>query len=297
MSWINGNGFIPNDGPNASVAPWALPSAGASGAFPAGSPGYFGYGGSAADGVRPAWFGGSASSGATSGPVSSDGLAGILAQLAGAVQQSIAKLSALLGGATAANASSSGGSASFQNVALASAGDPHLSVSGTELNANGSTAGVSSHFDSMTGHDDLFSTRDFGDGFRVSTTVTQPSANGVTMNASATATMDGGLETVSMNNAGTVAVTDHGQSVALAPGGSVTLSGGQQVSESAAGAVSIAESGFGASLTTTFAQNGGGGVDVTATGQNVTLSGALITGGTTPVAQPSAAVRTPYVRV
>ena len=36
MSWINGNGFIPNDGPNGSAAPWALPYAGASGPFPPG---------------------------------------------------------------------------------------------------------------------------------------------------------------------------------------------------------------------------------------------------------------------
>jgi hypothetical protein len=297
MSWINGNGFIPND-------TWALPGTSTSGPYPPGSPGYLGYGTASSDAVRPAWFGGATLPGGALNPMAdstSGGLGGILAQLASQVQQSIAKLSNALMGTSAAPSTNTGtnvpsGSATFQNVALASAGDPHLSAVGTEVNADGSTAGVSSHFDSMTSHTDLFSTRDFGDGFRVSTSVTQPAANGVTQNASATATMDGGRETVSMNNSGAVSITDHGRSVALAAGQSVTLTGGQQVSESAGGAVSIAESAFGENLTTTFTQNGGG-VDVTATGQNVTLSGALITGGTTPVAQAPANVRAPYVRV
>jgi hypothetical protein len=61
--------------------------------------------------------------------------------------------------------------------------------------------------------------------------------------------------------------------------------------------VSISESAFGENLTTTFAQNGGGGVDVTATGQNVTVSGALITGGTAPVVQAPSNVRAPYAYI
>jgi hypothetical protein len=297
---INGNGFIPNDGLNGTAAPWAVPNGGTSGPFPAGSPGYLGYGSSGTDAVRPAWFGGSGSTlpGGAPNPYGMSGISGILAQLASQVQQSIAKLSSALMGsspstAASTNSSASSGAATFQNVSLASAGDPHLSVSGTELNANGSTTAVNSKFDSMVSHRDLFSTRDFGDGFHVSTTVTQPAANGVTQNASATATMDGGRESVTMTNAGAISVTDHGQAVALAPGQSVALSGGQQVSEAANGSVSINESAFGESLTTTFAQNGGGGVDVTAQGQNVTLAGALITGGTAPVAQAPTNVRAP----
>jgi hypothetical protein len=301
MSWINGNGFIPNDGLNGTAAPWAVPNRGTNGPFPAGSPGYLGYGSANFDAVRPAWFGGSTLPGSALNPNSGEGISGILAQLANQVQQSIAKLSNALLGTSAAtagpNASATSGSATFENVALASVGDPHLSVSGTEQNANGSTSGVSSKFDSMVGHDDLFSTHDFGDGFRVSTTVTQPSANGVTLNASATATMDGGCETVSMNGTGAVSVDDRGRAVALTAGQSVTLSGGQQVSEAANGSVSISETAFGENLTTTFAQNGSGGVDVTAQGQNVTLAGALITGGSTPVAQPAANVRPPRITI
>jgi len=300
MSWINGNGFIPNDGLNGSAAPWAALNAGISGPFPPGSPGYAGFGTSSTDGFRPAWFGGSGDTlpGGTPNPLASNGIGGILAQLACHVQQSIAKLGSALSGTpnpTTANmgTNSTGNSASFQNVSLASTGDPHLSVSGTEQNADGSTSSVNSKFDSMTGHQDLFSTRDFGDGFRVSTAVTQPSANGITQNASATATMDGGRESVTMTNAGAISVTDHGQAIALTPGQSVTLSGGQQVSEGSNGSVSISESHFGENLTTTFTNNGGGGVDVTATGQNVTLAGDLITGGTTPVAQANAPQRSP----
>jgi hypothetical protein len=304
MSWINGNGFIPNDGLNGSAAPWAALNAGASGPFPPGSPGYTGYGASSTDGFRPAWFGSSSDTlpGGAPNPLANSGIGGILAQLASQVQQSIAKLSNALSGTssnTTANAATTapGTSASFQNVSLASTGDPHLSVNGTEQNADGSSSSVNSKFDSMTGHQDLFSTRDFGDGFHVSTAVTTPSANGITQNASATATMDGGRESVTMTNAGAISVSDHGQAVALTPGQSVTLSGGQQVSEGANGSVSISESRFGENLTTTFTNNNGGGVDVTATGQNVTLAGDLITGGTTPVAQTNAPQRTPFAYI
>ena len=280
MSWINGNGFLPNDGLNGTAAPWAVPNSGTVSPFPPGSPAYANFGQASADGFRPAWFGGSALPGGAINPYASGGIGGILAQLASQVQQSIARLGSAILGSPSANA----GTATFQNVNLASVGDPHLGVNGTELNADGSTASVSSNFDSMIGHADLFSTRDFGDGFHVSTTVTQPGANGITQNASATASMDFGRESVTMSNDGTISVTDHGQAVSLSAGQTVALSGGQHVSEAADGSVSISENGFGESLTTTFAANGGG-VNVTAQGQNITLAGDLITGGTTPVAK------------
>lgn len=289
---INGNGFIPNDGLNGTAAPWAVPSAGASGPFPAGSPGYFGYG-SGADAVRPAWFGGSTLPGGAPNPYGMSGISGILAQLSSQVQQTIAKLSStLMGSSASSSTTSTSPSATFKNVSLGSTGDPHLSVDGAVDNPDGSTTGVNSKFDSMVSHADLFSTRDFHDGFHVSTTVT-PATNGVTQNASATATMDGGRESVTLTDSGVISVTDHGQAVALARGQSVSLSGGQQVSEAANGSVSIAESAFGANLTTTFSLNNSGGVDVTAQGQNVTLAGDLITGGTTPVAQANAPRRSP----
>ena len=102
--------------------------------------------------------------------------------------------------------------------------------------------------------------------------------------------MDFGRESVTLTNNGAISVKDHGQAIALTPGQSTTLSGGQHVSEAADGSVSISESAFGENLTATFAASGGG-VDVTAQGQNITLAGDLITGGTTPVAQSPANVR------
>jgi len=301
---INGNGFIPNDGLNGSVAPWVSPTTGGLASYPAGSPGNTVWGMNSSDGVRPAWYGGSDASdpssalgslfgssyGSSSSTYSAGGLSAILSQLANAVQQYIGKLgNSLLGtssttgssGSSGTSGSWSGSPTSFQNVSLGSVGDPHLSVSGTAENADGTTSNVNSHFDSMTGHDDLFSTRDFGDGFHVSTTVTQPAANGVTLNASASAVMDGGLDSVTMTNGGTVTVTSGGSSIALSAGQNVQLENGATVTEAANGSVSIAEQRYGESLTTTFAQNGSDGVDVTATGSNVTLGGDLVNGGTT----------------
>jgi hypothetical protein len=285
MSWINGNGFVPNDGLNATRTPWGAGNGATAGPFPQGSPANVGYGPASADAFRPAWFGGAADPlaafgstfpGGTINPSSSSGIGAILSQLAGRIAQYIGKLgNALLG--TQPQTGPSNGAATFANVSLASTGDPHLSVTGTRQNADGSTKSVDSHFDSMTAHPDLFSTHDFSDGFTVSTAVTQPSASGVTLNASATASMEGGRESVTLSNNGAVSVIDHGQSVALSAGQSVTLTGGQRVSEGTNGSVSIAESSYGENLTTTFTP-AGGGVDVTASGQNVTLAGDLING-------------------
>jgi hypothetical protein len=300
---INGNASLSNDGVNGTTSPWFAPNSGSTiGSYPAGSPAnMFGFGSS--DGVRPAWYGNGAGGDMLSStfPSSADasgmsGISGLIAQLSSTLQQAIGQLTSAMSGtsssSTGTSSSSTGnarwnrssGAATFQNVSLSSTGDPHLAVSGTEQNGNGSTSSVSSKFDSMTGHNDLFSTRDFGDGFHVGTTVTTPSSNGITQNASATATMDGGRDSVTMTNDGSVSVTSNGSAVALSAGQSITLGGGEQVSESASGAVSITDSAFGKNLTTTFTNNGGGGVDVRASGNNVTLEGDLMTGGTTPVA-------------
>lgn len=289
MSWINGNGFIPNEGLNESTAPWLAPAA-FDGAFPPGSPANVGYGATSVDGVRPAWFGGGDQTGSATGPWGGGG-PGLFAQFANAVQQLANRFGiALPGGAMSAfTGGSQGAGTSFQNVSLASTGDPHLSVTGSAWNGGGTTADVDAHFDSMAGHADLFSTGAFG-GLNVATAVTTPNANGVTQNASATATMDGGLDSVTLTNAGTLSVVSGGAPVSIAPGQSVTLAGGETVSENGAGAVTISEQAYGASLTTTFARNGGGGVDVTAQGHDVTLGGDLIAGAN-PVAQTQPAWR------
>jgi hypothetical protein len=291
MSWINGNGFVPNDGLNGSSAAWLAAGEFPSGAFPPGSPANAGYGASGIDRVRPAWFGGANDPAQALGygfaGDPSGGGTGMFAQFASALQQLIGRFgNALQGGGGSGTA---GGGSRFQNVSLASTGDPHLSVSGTAWTGDGTTANVDAHFDSMTSHADLFSTREFG-GLDVSTTVTTPGANGITQNASATATMDGGFDAVTMTNAGTISVTSGGVAVDVPPGQSVTLAGGETVSEAANGSVSIAEQSFGKSLVTTFAKNGSGGVDVTASGHDVTLGGDLISGAN-PAAQPAPAWR------
>jgi hypothetical protein len=189
-----------------------------------------------------------------------------------------------------------GGSVALQDGTLSSTGDPHLAVTGTRLNAGGSTSTVNSHFDSMTGHDDLFSTNTFGDGFNVATSVTQPNANGVTTNASATATMNGGADAVSMSLGGGLQVTSGGSAVALSAGQTVTLSGGEAVTENANGSVTIAEqNAAGSTLDTTFT-NTGAGIDVTAQAHDVRLRGDLVTGGSAPAA-PAAPATPPYRRI
>jgi hypothetical protein len=293
MSQITGNATLPTDTLTGTFAPWAAPSSSTIGAFPAGSPGTRSWmNGAGSDGVRPAWFGGSGTEalssvdsslfgGATSMMAGGSSIASILSSLSSLVQQYIGKLgNALLGSqssTTTAQATANAGPATtFQNVALGSVGDPHLSVTGTSLNASGTSANVDSHYDSMTSHADLFSTHDFHDGFNVSTTVTTPASNGVTQNASATVSMDDGLDGVTMNANGSVSITSGGAAVAIAAGQSVQLANGATVTEAANGSVSIAEARYGSNLTTTFTANGGGGVDVTASGANVSLAGDLV---------------------
>jgi hypothetical protein len=238
------------------------------------------------DGFRPDWWNGgnSAASPYTSLPgLGQGGPAGILSQIMSLLQQIVGSLGggSTLGGTAGAApgfpGEAQGPTATFSNVALSSTGDPHLAVTGTEQNANGTTTNVNDHYDSMTCHKDLFSTNDFGDHFRVSTTATTPNANGVTMNATATASMDHGRSSVTMGQNGAVTVVNDGQATTLGAGQTMTLAGGEVVSENASGGVSIAQQNAnGESMTTTFAWNGSG-VDVTANASGgVTLGGDLI---------------------
>jgi hypothetical protein len=297
MSWINtmsqpnGAELWPPNG-----ASDQLPFAGGAGAgYPAGMAG------GAGDGYRPGWWGSPAAASSFASPSGEAGTTnGMLAQIMSMLQQ----LAGSIGGTAASPYASSPygaspyasapqaappwggpqpGTATFANATLSSTGDPHLALTGTEQSANGTTTAVNDHYDDMAAQGDLLSTRDFGDGFRVSTTATQPNASGVTYNASATATMDHGRERVTMGPGGAVSVTDDGNAVNLSAGQSITLAGGEVVSENTSGAVSIAEQNAqGQSLTTTFSNNGSG-VDVNATASgDVTLGGALVrhaTGG------------------
>jgi hypothetical protein len=282
MSWINnmlqpsGADWWPQTGV-ADVPPFA-------GGFAAGNaPGAYGGGG---DGYQPSWWGSPFSPGS---PAANGGVAsttnGMLAQIVALLQQLTGSLGSAFGGNAFGGSPSYGnasygtpaGSATFANATLSSTGDPHLALTGTLDGANGTTSAVNAHYDDMSAQRDLLSTGDFGDGFRVSTTASTPNGNGVTYNATATATMDRGRDAVTMGPGGAVSVTSDGSAVSLAAGQSITLGGGEVVSENANGAVSIAErNARGETLTTTFAYNGSG-VDVTADAAgNVTLGGSLV---------------------
>jgi hypothetical protein len=284
MSWINnmlqpsGAEWWPQTGA-ADLPPFAAggASGNASGA----------YGG--ADGYQPSWWGSPFSSGSSAATgAASPTTNGMLAQIVALLQQLTGSLGSAFGGnasaATPSNApfapagyGTPPGSATFANATLSSTGDPHLALTGTLDGPNGTTSPVNAHYDDMNAQRDLLSTGDFGDGFRVSTTASTPNGNGVTYNATATASMDRGRDSVTMGPGGAVSVTSDGSAVSLAAGQSITLGGGEVVSENANGAVSIAEQNArGETLTTTFAYNGSG-VDVTANAAgNVTLGGSLV---------------------
>jgi hypothetical protein len=253
-----------------------------------------GYG--AADGYQPPWWGGN-NAGGVAGQANNTN--SMLGQIVSLLQQLVGSIGGSLGGASTGTPpmmplqqpygpgfgqqhydegdGQQPGTATFSNATLSSTGDPHLALTGTEQNANGSTTQINSHYDDMNSQRDLLSTRDFGAALRVSTTATQPNANGVTYNATATASMNHGRDRVTMGQGGSVSVVSNGTTIALGAGGSVTLSGGEVVSENANGAVSIAEQNArGEALTTTFSYNGSG-VDINANASgSVTLGGSLV---------------------
>jgi hypothetical protein len=235
-----------------------------------------------ADGYQPPWWAGNDATRSflPNAGQSPGGITGMLGQIVCLLQQLLGSLG---GGGAAGTQPYPGanaqpfGSATFSNATLSSTGDPHLALTGTEQNANGTTSQINDRYDNMTSQRDLLSTNDFGNAFRVSTTASQPNANGVTYNASASASMNFGRDRVTMGAGGAVSVINDGTPVNLAAGQSVTLSGGAVVSENANGSVSIAQqNGNGEALTTTFAYNGAG-VDVTANASGgVTLGGSLV---------------------
>jgi hypothetical protein len=278
MSWINNNyqpsgaGLWQQNGYDAEAAGF--------GGYNAGSPTAAAGG---ADGYQPPWWGGNNALGNFSPNASQSpgGINAMLGQIVNLLQQLLGSLG---GGSSAAGSQFCGsanaqpfGSATFSNATLSSTGDPHLALSGTEQNANGTTSQINDRYDNMTSQRDLLSTNDFGNAFRVSTTASQPNASGVTYNASASASMNFGRDRVTMGAGGAVSVISNGTPVNLAAGQSVTLSGGAVVRENANGSVSIAQqNGNGEALTTTFAYNGSG-VDVNATASGgVTLGGSLV---------------------
>lgn len=161
----------------------------------------------------------------------------------------------------------------FKNARGASLGDPHLSFNGT----SGTGSNQNARFDSMTGHSDLLDSDSFAGGYQVSTSVTQPDANGVTYNQQATIATNFGGTQVSLDKDGNASIVQNGQPLALANGQSCDLGNGQTVSRSANGSVVVTDdNGMNGFITTTLSENGNG-VDVNTQANDVDLGGDLLT--------------------
>ena len=161
----------------------------------------------------------------------------------------------------------------FQSASASSTGDPHLAFTGR--NAQGKTSQVC--FDSMSGHTDLLDSNSFDGGYRISTTVTQPGAGGVTYNQQAAISTDYGQTQVRLDRAGTASIEQNGTQFTIAAGQSYDAGNGETVRRDVNGAVIVtAANGRGGSIVTTLSENGQG-VDVRAQAHDVELSGDLVT--------------------
>jgi hypothetical protein len=161
----------------------------------------------------------------------------------------------------------------FQSASMSSWGDPHDSFDGTT--SDGQNVGQS--WDNMRSHADLLDSNSFSGGYQVSTQVTAPNQNGVTMNQSASVTTGNGSGVVTMNANGQYQITSNGQSVALQSGQTAQLGGGASVTLNSDGSLTVADqNGQGGSISTTLRSNGQGGVDVKAQASGVDLGGYLV---------------------
>lgn len=166
----------------------------------------------------------------------------------------------------------------FQNVDVSSTGDPHIAETGTQESRDGTHA-VDVRWDSMTSHDDLVHSNQIEGGYRVSTAVTAPGANGITSNQSATVHTNFDQDSVTMNRDGSFSVFDDGRQVQLGKGESADLSGGETVTANQDGSLSInASNGTGGTIATTL-RSTGAGVDVTTHAHEIALGGDAIAHG------------------
>jgi len=164
----------------------------------------------------------------------------------------------------------------FQNVDVSSTGDPHIAETGTQVGPGGQHA-VDVRWDSMTSHADLVHSNQIDGGYRVSTAVTQPDANGVTSNQSATVHTNFDQDSVTMNRDGSYAIFDNGQAVQLGKGESADLSGGETVSANQDGSLSVSASNGSDGTIATTLRGTGTGVDVTTHAHEIAVGGDAIT--------------------
>jgi hypothetical protein len=257
--------------------------------------------------ARPWWTCGTAAAtqpgGAFGGAFGGDGsggngVSGLLSGLLSVLQQLVG---ALLNGASPAGTPPNQGPAPstgatgyeqpFSNVDVSSTGDPHIAEVGTSVGPGGGGP-VDVRWDSMTGHDDLVHSNQIEGGYRVSTAVTTPDANGVTYNQSATVHTNFDQAAVTMNRDGSYSIFDNLNEVALGKGESATLSGGETVTANQDGSLTVGANNGGAGSIATTLRSTGAGVDVTTHAQGLALGGDAITHG----APKGRAVHAPHAR-
>ena len=235
--------------------------------LPANVPGAGANTGSAGDAMVPPWYSPSAAQGTPpfAGSATMQSLVGGIMTL---LQSLMGMLGAMLSG---------GPQQQIVDATLSSTGDPHLAETGTTA-----AGAVDDHFDSMVAHDDLLHSSDVAGGYRVSTRVTTPNANGITYNASATVHTAFGQDAVTMRKDGTFSVTDHGQAVSVGSGQTVTLSGGESVTCDTDGSLVVsAGSANGGTISTTLRGNGTE-VDVTTQAHQIGVGGDIVRGIAAP---------------
>ena len=195
--------------------------------------------------------------------------------LSGLIGNIIAQLQSLIGGYLNGGQAAGGAQQQqFSSLDVSSTGDPHLAATGTR--PGNCAPALNERYDSMTAHTDLVDSADVAGGYRVSTAVTQPDANGVTWNRSATVHANDGADRVTMNRDGSFVVVDDGEPVQLAAGQSLQLSGGSTVTRGNDGALTIAANGTGGGTIATTLRANGNGVDVTTHAQNIAVGGDVV---------------------
>ncbi len=200
---------------------------------------------------------------------------GPLAGITNLLMQLIGMLGSLLEGGGSPSASGPGLASPenyFSSAGASSTGDPHLSFSGQ------STVGrFNGTWDSMSAHGDLLDSDSVPGGFSISTTPTSPNANGVTYNASASITTNGGSNVLTYNADGSATFSQNGTAMPLVHGENLTLPG-EAISWNADGSLQVnVDNGNGGTISTTLSRNGEG-VDVRATARNLDLGGDLVNG-------------------
>jgi hypothetical protein len=144
----------------------------------------------------------------------------------------------------------------------------------------------------MVSHPNLLQSNSIPGGYRVSTQVGAPNAQGITRNKSAQVLLDGGRTSIGLNADGQPSIVRNGENMAIAPGQTLKLGNGTSVTCKQNGSLCVdSHNAMGGQISTTLSTKKGG-VDVSVNAQNVDLGGALVRGekmspGTGPSPTPS----------